>query len=246
MNQLILYAAEHGISQLLYNIFFAAGFVAIFIFAFFYCKNYSIPRSRALLLIFFVYTISVLWMFFQCWVENGFKGWGGNNIVRTFVWVPVAALLVTKAMKMDWLKACDFIAPCVPMVQAVSHWGCIFTGCCHGYPSNWGIYNTALKQTVFPCPPLEAIVALLVVVIVCRYEKKKNYRSDGLAYPLMLMLFGYSRFLLEFLRDNQKVVFGVSTLALHALFMALVGTAAYVTIQEKLTKKAAKVKNGRK
>ena len=78
------------------------------------------------------------------------------------------------------------------------------------------------------------------------YEKKKNYRSDGLAYPLMLMLFGYSRFLLEFLRDNHKVVFGVSTLALHALFMALVGTAAYVTIQEKLTKKAAKVKNGRK
>ena len=67
--------------------------------------------------------------------------------------------------------------------------------------------------------------------------KKRNYEPDGLAYPLMLMLFGYSRFLLEFLRDNQKVVFGVSTLAIHALFMALVGTVVYVTIKEQPQKR---------
>ena len=54
------------------------------------------------------------------------------------------------------------------------------------------------------------------------------------------MLFGYSRFLLEFLRDNRKVMFGVSTLAIHALFMALVGTAVYVTIKEKNQKKSTK------
>lgn len=86
---------------------------------------------------------------------------------------------------------------------------------------------------MFPGPPLEALTAIVVVIIVCRYEKKRNYEPDGLAYPLMLMLFGYSRFFLEFLRDNDKIFFGVSTLALHALFMALVGTATYFTIKER-------------
>lgn len=234
MNQLIEFTTEHGLNDQLYDIFFAAGFCAVFLFAMFNGKKYGIPRGKALIFIILVYTISALWMFTQCWIENGFKGWGGNNIVRTFVWVPVAVWLVGKLMKVDWMRGCDFVAPCVPMIQAVSHWGCIFVGCCHGYPFKWGIYNPALDIKTFPCQPLEALVALAVVIIICRYEKKQNYKPTGLAYPLMLMLFGYSRFLLEFLRDNNKIVLGISDLAFHALFMAFVGTAVYMTMKEKM------------
>lgn len=234
MNQLILWAAENNIGQMLYNVFFVGGFVAVFIYGAVAHKKYNLSLIKALLFIIFVYTISVVWMFTQCWIENGFKGWGGNNIVRTFVWVPLAAWLVGKFMKIDWARGCDFVAPCVPLVQAVSHWGCIFVGCCHGYPFKWGIYNPALDIKTFPCQPLEALVALAVVIIICRYEKKQNYKPTGLAYPLMLMLFGYSRFLLEFLRDNDKIVLGISDLAFHALFMAFVGTAVYMTMKEKM------------
>ena len=99
-----------------------------------------------------------------------------------------------------------------------------------------------LNENTFPIQFVESFAALVVVIIVERYMKKRNYEPDGLAYPMMLMLFGYSRFLLEFLRDNQKIAFGISTLALHALFMALVGTAVYVTIKEqpKIRKKERK------
>lgn len=246
MNQLIVFVTERGWNSLLYNIFFALGFVAVFLFAAFFGKRYGLPRGKAILFVALVYTLSVLWMFFQCWVESGFTGWGGNNIVRTFVWVPAAVWLVGRFMKVDWLRGCDFVAPCVPLIQAVSHWGCIFTGCCHGYPCSWGIYNPALDIKVFPSPPLEALTALAVVLLVCRYERKHAYAPNGLAYPLMLMLFGYSRFLLEFLRDNQKVFFGMSTLALHALFMALVGTVAYGMIKEKTQKALQNNRNKRK
>lgn len=244
VNQLLRYITEQGWGQLLYNVFFVAGFVAVFLYAMVSGKKYGIPKGKALLYIIIVYFVSLLWMFFQCWVENGFKGWGGNNIVRTFVWVPLAAWPAGKLLKVDWVRGCDFVAPCVPLVQGVAHWGCIFAGCCHGYACSWGIYNPLLNQNVFPCPPAEALTALIVVFIVCGYEKRQNYKPNGLAYPLMLMLFGYSRFLLEFLRDNRKVVFGVSTLALHALFMALVGTAVYVTIKER--EKTKPMKTGRK
>ena len=244
MNQLLRYITEQDLGRLLYNIFFVAGFVAVFLYALFNCKKYKIEKWRALLYIVIVYSISVIWMFFQCWVENGFKGWGGNNIVRTFVWVPIAAWLAGKFLKIEWLRGCDFVAPCVPLVQAVSHWGCVFAGCCHGYSCSWGIYNPLLNENTFPCQPIEALAALAVVLIICRYEKKRNYNTNGMAYPLMLMLFGYSRFLLEFLRDNPKPILGISTLAVHSLFMALVGTAAYTTIKECSKKKTMKV--GRK
>lgn len=149
MNQFIRQVTEQGQGQLLYNAFFVAGFVAVFLCAWFTCKNYKIPRGKALLFVVLVYTISVIWMFFQCWVENGFKGWGGNNIVRTFVWIPAAVWIVGKIMKVDWLRGCDFVAPCVPLVQGVAHWGCIFAGCCHGYPCEWGIYNPMLDKRCF-------------------------------------------------------------------------------------------------
>lgn len=245
LNLLIEAVAARGWGRLLYNILFVAGFVAIFIFNHFHCKHYHISRGKAQLMLVCTYLVSALWMFFQCWVENGFKGWGGNNIVRTFVWVPVVALLFSKLFKVKWFQACDLFAPCVPLIQAVSHWGCIFVGCCHGYPCSWGIINPAYNVKMFPIQPLEAIVALLVVITVCLYEKRHDYAVDGLAYPLMLMLFGYSRFLLEFLRNNSKLLFGLSALSLHALFMALVGTVAFVAVKEHNKGKIAAAKSRR-
>ena len=55
-------------------------------------------------------------------------------------------------------------------------------------------------------------------------EKKNDFKVTGEYYPFMLILFGYSRFLLEFLRDNQKLFLGISSLAIHALVMGVVGT----------------------
>ena len=237
LNPLIKLVIENDLQGTLYDAFFVGGFVAVFIYGAVACKHFKVSIPKSLLFITLVYTISVIWMFTQCWIESGFRSWGGNNIVRTFVWVPVAVWLVGKFMKIEWSRGCDFIAPCVPMIQAVSHWGCIFAGCCHGYPFKWGIYNSRLGENTFPCQPIEALVALAIVIVICRYERKNEYDTGGLAYPLMLMIFGYSRFFLEFLRQNDKILLGISNLAFHALFMAFVGTAVYVTLKEKKVNK---------
>lgn len=244
INGVIEWAAENELILFLTKAFFVAGFIAVLIYDVIMHKKYNISMMKSLIFIILAYTISVTWTFVQCWIENGFTGWGGNNIVRTFVWIPLVVWLVGKPLKIEWARGCDFVAPCVPLIQAVSHWGCIFPGCCHGYPFKWGIYNIPLETKVFPCQPLEALVALAIVIIICRYEKKQNYSPTGLAYPLMLMMFGYSRFLLEFLRDNEKIVLGISNLAFHALFMAFVGTAVYMTMKEKM--QAAQNKNIKK
>ena len=75
-----------------------------------------------------------------------------------------------------------------------------------------------------------------------RMAKKENYAGTGKVYAMFLLTFGGTRFLLEFLRDNDKLILGVSNLALHALFMVLVGTVWLMVLYEKDQQKELKHK----
>ncbi len=232
INNLMFAVEANGLNTLLYNIFFVAGGVALMIFCFANAKNYQIPLKKAIPFVVVVYAIAVAWMFFLYWAESGFKNFGGNNIVRIFVWVPLIAWPFCKLFKLDFKTMCDYLAPVVCVQHGVSHFGCIFGGCCYSYEWGPGIYNHVLHYNTFPIQPIEALVAVAIVLFIWLREKKQKFKVDGESYPLMLILFGYSRFLLEFARDNDKLFLNISNLAIHALIMGLVGTAWYVTIKE--------------
>ncbi len=238
ISSIVIAAKDAGLSSFFYNLFFIAGFVGVLSFNLLNAKNYKMSLLKALVFTVIVYSLAVLWMFFLFWAESGFKNWGGNNIVRVFVWIPLIALPISRIMKLDWYATCDYLAPCPCVVHGIAHFGCIFAGCCHGYPWARGIYNPELGVPTFPTQPIEAITAVLIAVIVYARCARRRFEPDGLAYPIMLMLFGYSRFLFEFLRDNDKLFWGISSLALHALAAAVVGTIAYFIISRKNKAKA--------
>ena len=167
------------------------------------------------------------------WIESGFTNFGGNNIVRVFVYVPVAAYPIAKLLKVTWKDICAMLAVGPVAVHAVSHFGCIFAGCCMGYPSKWGIYNVQTQDIRFPSQIVEALIAWLIIAYLLVRGKKYKYVPDGLEYPIMLVLFGSTRFLCEFFRDNEKIVMGCSALAFHALFMFVVGLIAILIIKQK-------------
>ena len=237
----LLHAVEaHGLNSLLYNIFFFGGTVAVAIFAIFHAKNYKIPLKKAIPFFVIVYAVSVAWMFFLFWAMSGFKNWGGNNIVRVFPWIMLFAFPAAKLFKLDYLTVCDYIAPLACVQHGVSHFGCIFGGCCYSYPFEGGVYNHVLGYETFPIQPIEALVAVAIVIFIYIREKRHRFAVDGLNYPIMLMLFGYSRFFLEFARDNDKLFFGISELALWALFAGIVGTVMYFYIKSYNKKNSAK------
>ena len=224
----------------MYDIFFVLGFVAVFFFFLWRGKYFGVSALKSVLLVLIVYPAVVLWMFIQYWIETG--SFGGNNIVRCFVYMPLFAIPAARFLKMKWQQACDLLAPATCVVHSVSHWGCIFIGCCHGYPvstwSWWGIINPSTNKICFPSQPLEAITALLIIVVLLWREKKNNHRVDGLSMPIMLMLFGSTRFIWEFFRANEKLWLGCSSLAFHALFMSIVGLIMYISIKKYNAKKA--------
>lgn len=233
INNFIVFASRAGISKTLYNIFFGLGFVSVLLVIVFYGRKINLSLKKSVLTVLIVYPVALAWMFFLYWAESGFKHFGGNNIVRVFVYIPLIAYPVAKLLKEEWKTLCDLLAFGPIAVHGISHFGCIFVGCCQGYPVSGGIYNPAVNDYLFPIQPIEALAAVAIIIILLIRAKKNNFVPTAETYPLMLVMFGYSRFVFEFFRNNDKILMGCSSLSFHALFMAVVGTIALIVIKKR-------------
>ncbi len=224
---------ESGYGQTAYNIFIILCLVGVIAFNVWYSSKYGITKRKAFISSVYIFAVIYAWIYFLSWAESGFKIFGGKNLVRGFVYIPVFAYPMARLLKIEWHRMCDFLAPCGSLAQGINKIGCMFAGCCHGYPWKYGIYCPDTGGRAFPCQPVESIIYLTIVVLVVLYAKRKKYVPGGSSFALMLILFGTSRFLLEFARDEAKLFLGCSSLSFHSLFMVIVGTIAALYIAEK-------------
>lgn len=156
-----------------------------------------------------------------------------TSIIRTLLLIPMIGFWMSKVLKVKWAVVCDVLAVIPLLIGGIGCLGCVFTGCCRGYPCEWGIYNQMIQETVFPIQLVNAFIILFIFVYLFMRVKRQNYASDGLSYPIMLVLFGFSRFITEFFCDNKKIFFGLSVLAIHCIKDFIVGMIAYVMIRHK-------------
>ena len=186
-------------------------------------RKLNLPLKKIVITVLIVYPVAVLWMFTMFWIESGFSSWGGNNIVRVFVYVPLIGWPVAKLLRIKKEEMFSLLSFGPLLVHGISHFGCVFLGCCTGFPCSFGIYNPIYKDMRFPIQPIEAIGAVAIVIYLFLRAKKRQFKPDGLEYPMMLVLYGLSRFVFEFLRANEKDAIGLSNLSYHAAFMLVVG-----------------------
>lgn len=223
LNNLIETVYQAGLSQTIYDAWNLVDFALIAVFCLIYRKHYGISRAKSVLIPFVIYVLSAVLIRLIGWAATGFTVFGPNNVVKGFSFFPLFGLLVAKMFKMDFKRIMDFTAPCFPMLQFIGHIVCVLPGCCYGYPMHNGIWNPDLQIYCFPNQFLESFVALLIVIACILIAKKNDYKVTGKMYPFFLITFGATRFFLEFLRDNDKLFWGISELALWALLMVAVG-----------------------
>ena len=233
INDVLRYCYEQGWSGAIYTSGAMAAIVFQFFFLIFYRKKYDISLKEFVIMFSISTPLQYFSMFFLAWVENGFQNWGANNIIRSFVYFPLFFALAGKVAKVPAEKVIDFAAPSQALNQAIGHFVCPFAGCCQGYACSWGIWNPVKETYLFPNQWLECLVALIIFLYLYHIAKREKYVGTGKVYAIFLLTFGGTRFLLEFLRDNQKLFLGISDLALHALFMVLVGTVWLMVLDEK-------------
>ncbi len=170
----------------------------------------------------------------------------------------IAVYLVARHYKIRFLKTADMAAPALAVGQAIGRLGCQLSGDGDwGLPSKlpwamsyphaivgWNSY-TVLKLgpnhqlvsgyfpgvRVHPAPVYETILYLGVFAILWGLRKKGMV--PGRIFYLYLMLAGASRFAVEFVRINPRVLGGLSEAQLIAIAMMVIGAIAWVLSREK-------------
>ena len=126
----------------------------------------------------------------------------------------------------------DGWALALPAGEAIGRIGCYFNGCCYGTKcdASWAIYQHGVWR--HPTQIYSAIAAALIfaVVLFARF----HFKREGDAFKLYLLLYGASRFLIEFARDRSVVWNNLSLVQIVCLGAALV--AAFLLVENRKTR----------
>ncbi len=207
-------------------------FAADFLFSIlWYRKKYGFSKLKAFLatalVIPFGYGLIIL-----MGLISGGGALNGVNWVRAVLFIPPAVWLICLILKTNFAKTIDFLTPVACINHGVSHYFCVFQGCCYGYPANgtFSVWNQEQNARLFPIQLIEAPSILLVCVFIVLYAKKKNYDTHGKAYPIHMVLFGLTRFVYEFFRDNTAVRWQLSEFQYYCIAEFAVGVIGLVLI----------------
>lgn len=126
------------------------------------------------------------------------------------------------------LQVADAAGICLAIGYAVGRIGCQLAGDGdYGVPTDlpWGMaYPDGVVPTlekVHPAPVYETLSNLGIFGIL--WSTRKRIQIPGLSFCLYLVLTGLARFLVEFIRINQKVLWGLSDAQLISVAMIVVG-----------------------
>jgi len=158
------------------------------------------------------------------WDSAGFAWFGG------LVFGIAALLLQGWWAKIGMLRTLDLAAPAAAVGYGIGRIGCILSGDgCYGIETKlpWGMsFPNGIEPTpygvrVHPTPLYELAAGLLIGWWLWTRADKK--RGTGAILGEYLALSGLARFLIEFIRRNPKVLWGLSNAQLASLGSIAIG-----------------------
>lgn len=124
--------------------------------------------------------------------------------------------LLCKIKKVSFLEMADLIIPSVALGQGFGRIGCYLAGCCYGArtESILGVFFPADSYApsgvaLWPTQLFSSAGDFLLVVILILLSRTRL--PKGSVCSFYLILYGVGRFLIEFLRDDERGYIGVLT-----------------------------------
>ncbi|MBR2445794.1 MAG: hypothetical protein IKB28_03900 [Clostridia bacterium] len=191
-----------------------------------YAPKYGIKRFKAVTYAFVIFELVIF-------VNSGFtQGMAllGVNVsysgFRTYLLIPLFALIMCKIWKIPVFKGLDFLTPTLFFIRSVIMAGCALYGCASAIPCAWGIYNPRIECRVFPMDLIDALIALAAGVVSLIYAKKLKYNGNGRVFALALYMTGIVKL---FLQLGSTVSWGIRGLNEETVY-ALIAIVMAVTI----------------
>ena len=160
----------------------------------------------------------------------------------------LTGVLLIRRYRLPFWKVLDAFAPGVAIGQAVGRQGCFAAGCCWGHPTDapWGVAfgEEAHRITgvptgvhLHPTQLLESAAALLIFALLYWLHGRKRF--DGQVIATYAVLYGLTRFTIEFFRDDPRgdilgltTLTGLSTSQLISL-LVVAGGVAFILLRRR-------------
>lgn len=120
---------------------------------------------------------------------------GGRSYYGAVFLVPLAFVFLAKWLHIPYGELMDFCAPAECVMLAIMKYQCLVDGCCAGKV----LLSIAIDGSViFPSQTVELVNALVLMAVLMGMAFFKKFR--GKIYPWYLVLYGTTRFVLNFFR----------------------------------------------
>jgi len=177
--------------------------------------------------------------------QYGFVFYGG------LIFGACTFFIIAGKKKVAALKVADLFAPALALGHAFGRIGCFMAGCCHGSPTSCSISvtftNTAsevaplyLGIPLHPTQFYEAIgnLAIFLALNNCLSRSLKNDSPPGTVMALYAALYSLERFLIEFLRGDDRGTphFGLSPAQLISAAVLIFAVTVLIRIKARNTK----------
>ena len=243
----------------LYGLMIGVGILACFSILYLYGKKEKIEESfmdfvfyNTIVAIALGFGAAALFQATYNYIENpeaGFDFGSGITFIGGLIGGVISFLvgyaIFRKRFKTRLVDIISFIPCCILIAHAFGRVGCLFAGCCHGEKTTawYGIFMHTVEfgyAKVVPTQLFEALFlfALFAICFILVWKKKFKHNMS-----LYLIAYGIFRFLLEFLRaDDRGQLLGIiSPSQFWSLLMIVAGVAVYFLLEWLYKKRAAEL-----
>lgn len=162
----------------------------------------------------------------------------GLSVYGGFVLSFLAAMIVIKKNNEGILRIFDATSPSMALGYAIGRLGCHASGDgCYGIPTDSFLGMSypngivPITVNVFPTPLFESFASLIFFLILMRL--RKNEMKTGMLFFIYLIMNGFARFSIEFIRLNPVTSIGLTQAQIVAICFILTGIAGLLYVIKK-------------
>lgn len=164
-------------------------------------------------------------------VETGFnfENAGNMSIYGAIFFLPIFYYIGSKIFKKDMAVIFDVFTICVLATLICARFNCIFSGCCLG--------RCVMENSSITWPTRELEIVFYIILILILKKQVYKGKTKGEAFPIYMIAYGIFRFIIEWFRVGEAVIFGVFHRAhLWSLVSILIGCLVLVYVIPKKQK----------
>ena len=150
-------------------------------------------------------------------IEN--NAWLGQSFYGAVLFFPIVLFPLSLLFRIKLNKLLDYETISGLSVLIWYKLNCYISGCCGGKVL---YYKAGGVPAYFPSQIVEMIVAILIILSLLLFEKKGLFKNC--LYPLFLIMYGTTRFILNYYRwETDEFVLGLTAGAFWSIVSVIIG-----------------------